>query len=260
VSGKVSSGLGRGSDESPRGLRPSLFICLAAAAVFALLFGATSASAQQLVEQEHTPGNASGAVGFGYKFENPRFYIPLIEVSLNLDGSGEVRFRRGESDEILDLKLKLLPATIARIRQLVSDLRFLTSNEDYQADKDFSHLGWVTISVRDGERERKARFNYTTNVEMKEMMDIFRGLATQAIHLFDLDLAARYQPLDLPRQVETVENDLRLGYIAEPEQMLGPLGDISSNDSLPLIARNKAKRIVTDITKGKYRSPVKAGK
>lgn len=225
-----------------------------------LFIALLSVKAQRLAAQEHATSAASGNVEFNYRFENSRFYIPLIELSLNLDGSGEVRFKRGESDDILDYKVKLLPATIARIRQLVSDSRFLTSEEDYQSKKDFSHLGWVTISVREGERERKARFNYTSHAEIKELSDVFRGIATQAMHLFDLELSSRYQPLDVPRLLEAIENDLRLAYIAEPEQMLAALREINGNDTLPLIARNKAKRIVTDITKGKYKSPVKAGK
>jgi hypothetical protein len=200
---------------------------------------------------------AQAGPSFGYKFEGPRFYVSLIEIDLASDGSGELRFKRSESDEVLTLKLKLLPGTIARIRQLYSDTQFLGSTEDYQSKKDFSHLGWTTLSAVQGERQRKAKFNYTHNELINELALIFRGIATQEMHLFDIETAAQYQPLDLPRQLETLENDLRLHNIAEPDRMLGPLRDLAGNDSLPLIARNHAGRIITSIEKKKYKSPMK---
>ncbi|MCI0485833.1 MAG: hypothetical protein L0229_04445 [Blastocatellia bacterium] len=203
-------------------------------------------------------GEKSAAMSFSYVFENKRFYIPLIEIDLVPDGSGELRFKRGESDDILERKLKLRPETLARIRWLVEDSQFLTSDEDYQHKKDFSHLGWMTITTRQGERERKVRFNYTVHPDMEELAAIFRGIATQEIHLFDIDLSQQYQPLDLPRQIEILENDLRLGRIAEPEGLIGPLREIANNDVFPLIARNRVKRVIESIEKKKYKSPVKS--
>ena len=192
-----------------------------------------------------------------YKFENKRFYIPLIEIDLASDGTAALRFKRGESDDILDRKMKLLPATLSRIRQIFDDLRFIESNEEYQGKKDFSHLGWITIIARQAGRERTVRFNFTTNENMKELAEIFRGLATQEIHLLDLDNAEQYQPLDLPRQLEALANDLQLERVTEPTQLLNALREISGNDALPLIARNQARRLITDIEKNKFKSTMK---
>jgi hypothetical protein len=202
-------------------------------------------------------GRAEAQPSFGYKFENTRFYIPLIEVDLAPDGSGELRFKRGESDEIIDLKLKILPSTLERIRQLYSETGFLTSKEGYQSKKDFSNLGWRTLSAQSGDLKREARFNYTDNRLIKELYEIFHAIATQQMHLFDLDIAEQYQPLDLPTQLHVLERDLELERVAEPEQMLTALRNINSNDSLPLIARNQAKRIAENIEKKKFKSPVK---
>jgi hypothetical protein len=201
--------------------------------------------------------SGAGEMSFNYKFENPRFYIPVIEIDLGSKGTGELRFKRGESDEVLDCKLKLLPATMSRIRELFDLSRFLNSDTQYQDDKDFSHLGWVTLAAKQGARERKVRFNYTKNAEVKELADIFRGIATQEMSLFDIENAQRYQPLDLPKQLEILENDLRLERIAEPERVLTALKEIVGDDTQPLIARNHAKRIVEAIKKGKFKSPMK---
>src|SRR6185295_9384465 len=39
---------------------------------------------------------------FNYKFENKRFYVPIMEIDLAMDGAGVLRFQRGESDDLLD--------------------------------------------------------------------------------------------------------------------------------------------------------------
>ena len=228
-------------------MRKSSFIaCLLLVSLFAVSNG-----------QNGETGRAGAGASFSYKFENARFHIPLIEIDLAPDGTGELRFKRGESDEIIDLKLKLLPETMERIRTLYGVTGFLTSKDEYQAKKNFSNLGWITLSAREGDLKREVRLNYSENQHIKELYDIFRAIATQQMHLFDLDTAEQYQPLDLPTQLRVLERDLELERIAEPEQMLTALRNINSNDALPLIARNHAKRIVASIEKKKFKSPVK---
>ncbi|HKY05382.1 MAG TPA: hypothetical protein VJQ56_10855 [Blastocatellia bacterium] len=219
---------------------------------FVLSAGPTLASQEKSFEAA-TPAEIS----FSYRFENPRFHISVMEVDLEPDGTGVVRFKRGESDDLIDFKMKLLPTTLDRIRQLIEQTRFLTSDEDYQSKKDFSHLGWMTLLARQGERERKVRFNYTHNLEVRELADIFRAIASQGIHLFDIETSQQYQPLDLPGQLDSLEADLKLERVAEPEQVVEALRDIAANDALPLIARNKAQRMIAAIEKKKFKSPVK---
>jgi hypothetical protein len=199
----------------------------------------------------------AGEMSFSYKFENPRFHIRLIEIDLDSNGAGQLRFTRGESDEVIDSKFKLMPSTLRRIRQLFETSEFLISNAQYQDKKDFSNLGWVTLEARQGPRQRKTRFNFTTNAHIKELSEIFRGIASQEIALVDIDNAERYQPLDLPKQLEILENDLKLERIAEPERLLGALTEIAGDDTQSLIARNHARRIVENIKKGKFKSPVR---
>jgi len=207
---------------------------------------------------QNAVGPASAANwSFNYKFENSRFYEKLIEVDLAADGSGEVRFKRGESDEMLDHKFKLQPATLARIHQLLDTTRFLDSTAEYQAEKDFSHLGWVTLSARQGERERRARFNYTQNADIKELADILRGIAQEEMHLFDIEVSEQFQPLNLPRLIDAIENDLKLGRITEPERLLAKLQEVAGNPTQPLIATNKAKQLVSDIKKGKFKTTMR---
>jgi len=244
------------AQKNPEGLKDGASTKVAQKNPQSLKDGASTKVAQANPQSLKDGASTNGDISFSYKFENPRFLLRIIEIDLGSNGSGELRFTRGESDEVLDCKLKLLPATIARIRHLYEASNFLRSDTAYQDKKDFSHLGWITLGARQNGRERKARFNYTTNEQINELKEIFLAIAWQEIALFDIDNAQRYQPLDLPKQLEILENDLRLVRIAEPSRILGTLNEIAGDDSQPLIARNHAKRLVEDIKKGKFKSPV----
>ncbi len=213
----------------------------------------------QSASEASTPG-AGDAPGYSFRFENTRFYIPIIAIDLDAYGSGGIKFKRGESDDLIEIAVKLQPATLARIGWLIDSAKFFESDVDYQSKKDFSHLGWMTIAARRGGRSRTARFNWTTNAAIGELSELFRGISTQEIDLFDIELARQHQPLDLPRQLETLENDLKLERIAEPSRLLTPLVEIVNDDTAPLIARNLAKRLVKNIEKGQYKTPMKAAK
>jgi hypothetical protein len=231
---------------------PGLYL----SAPYALARHSTQTKSDSVASKNVEPHPPS-AISFKFKFENSRFYIPLVEIDIAVDGSGELRFKRGEADEIIERKLKLLPATLARINQLVARTRFLDSSEDYQSEKDFSHLGWVTITARQSERERTVRFNYTKNQDVSEIAEIFRAIATQEIALFDIELAQRYQPLSIPQLLDALESDLRLQRVAEPMKLLVTLRELSGDDTLPLIARNKAKQLAEQIEKKRFRGPMR---
>src|SRR4030095_2707017 len=226
-------------------------------ACLVLLLAAGHGLPRQKSSQHLADGSALRDISYSYRFENPRFDLRVIEIDLNANGTGELRFTRGASDEVLDCKVKLLPATIARISGLFEASGFLSSDTEYQDKKDFSHMGWITLGAREGTRERKTRFNFTTNIQIKTLEEIFRAIASQEISVFDIENAERYQPLDLPKQLETLENDLRLERIAEPERLLATLNEIVADDIQPLIARNHARKIIDNIKKGKFKSPVK---
>jgi hypothetical protein len=205
-------------------------------------------------------GNDYANISFDYRFENPRFFIPWIEIKIEPDSKARLRFKRGESEEVIERDFEVLPRTQNRIIRLAQRLDLFNTNEEFQHKKNFSHLGWMTISVRQGRRTRSFRFNYTSNPHMTELADIFRALATQEINLTSIELAQQHQPLDLPRLLEGLENDLRLDRIAEPEKLLKILSNMSNDDVLPIIARNHANRLINGIKKGKFKSPAKSDK
>src|SRR5262245_59442891 len=100
--------------------------------------------------------SASGGAHYRYLFENPRFTTPVQELDFDGAGQGKFRFKRKDSDEIVN-KLSVSQEVLTQIQLLLDDMNFLTSDEDYQHKKDFSHLGNMTISYSRGGKERTVK-------------------------------------------------------------------------------------------------------
>ena len=193
---------------------------------------------------------ATSGAHFKYLFENPRFTTPVQELDFDGSGQGMFRFKRKDSDEIVN-KLSVSPEVLSQIQILFDDLNFLASNEDYQHKKDFSHLGNMTITYSRGSKERTIKFNYTENQSLSKLSDIFRGIVNQETRMFELETILANDPISTPAQLRILESELKSKHIADPHRFDPVLKNIKSDESVPLIARNHAERLLQMIRKGK---------
>ncbi|MBX3277087.1 MAG: hypothetical protein KF868_03680 [Acidobacteria bacterium] len=208
-----------------------------------------SAYAQLKINSESQP-NGTGGAAFYYVFENERFATPRIEVEFDRQGSGRFRFVRKDGRDI-ENSLQVSSGLVAQLQALFDEIRFLDVDEDYQYKKDFSHLGKVTITVVQGARRRTASFNYTSNPALNRAVEIFRNIATQETRVFELETVRETDPISTPAQLRLLENELRSKHIAEPRRLISLLNEIKMDESVPLIARNHAERLINMINKAK---------
>jgi len=219
--------------------------------IFTLKTQALSQTSIQL-EQSLTGDARSATAGahYRYLFENPRFTTPVQELDFDGAGQGKFRFKRKDSEEIVN-KLSVSSEVLSQIQLLLDDLNFLASNEDYQHRKDFSHLGNMTITYSRGAKERTVRFNYTDNQSMTRLSEIFRGIITQETRIFELEAVLANDPISTPAQLRFLESELKSKHIADPHRFDPILKNIKSDESVPLIARNHADRLLKMIGKEK---------
>lgn len=229
-------------------------LTLALFSVLSLLICHTEAKAQTHIEivQARNTGTVGSptATRVRYLFENERFTTPVQEVEFDGNGQGKFRFKRKDADEIVN-QLVVSATLLSQIQSLFDELGFLASTEDYQHKKDFSHLGTVTISLARGGKEREVKFNYTSNQTMSQLRDIFQNIATQETRVFEFETVRANDPISMPAQMRILEGDLRSKRIADPQRFVPMLRDIKLDESIPLIARNHAERLLELIKKGK---------
>lgn len=189
------------------------------------------------------------AVEYYYRFESPNLEMARAELRFDASRQGQFVFRRKSDEEEITLDVHVLPETIERINQYLAEAQFLTSQENYQAERDMSHLGTTTIRVRHGAQQRQVSFNYTRHPAMRALAELLRHMVTQESRVFAIQLARQYEPLDLDRQLLALQREVKNGWVAEPRKLLPLLEDLQSDEGVLLMARRHAGEIIRLIKK-----------
>ena len=186
---------------------------------------------------------------YSWEFTKPEFLVSHILIEHDASGRGKIAFEhRGEATPIVE-PIELSISALGRVLGLWSDLQFLDSNENYQASKNFAHLGIYHLRMDDGKRRRTAEFNWSNNKQAWTLTSEYRRAANQAILVFDIKLAREMQPLNAPGLMNEMEMDLSRGDLSDPYQLVPLLKDLRTDEHIPLIARNHADRLLKMIEK-----------
>jgi len=196
-----------------------------------------------------TPSKPASSVKYTYEFSQPRFYVKHIVLEHDATGHGKITFERMNEDTPVEEPFDLSPAALARITSYWTALNFLDSQANYQTSQDFSHLGTMRIGMQQGDRKRVAEFNWTHNENASGLVNEYRRLSDQVILIFDISVARENQPLNAPKLMEVMESLLKRNGLSDPTQLLPLLRDMSTDEHIPLIARNHALRLIKQIQK-----------
>ncbi len=188
---------------------------------------------------------------YRYEFSQPDFVISRIVINHNDGGKGTITFFKRDHDEGLEDPISLSEATLERIRAVLRDMDFLNSAEDYQYEKDYSHLGTSSVTVEQGDRNRNAKYNWTTNKFAKQLVEEYRRISNLYIWKFDINLSRENQPLESPKLMERLDLMVGRDQIADPDGLIPFLNELTNDERLPLMARNRAARIIKQIEKKK---------
>jgi hypothetical protein len=190
-----------------------------------------------------------GSAKFVYEFTQPEFHVRRITIEHDANGKGRITFERQRQETPIVDPLEISPSALARISGMWQALRFLDSNENYQSDRQYPHLGTMRLSMIEDERQRAVEFNWTKNADAFALVTEYRRVADQAILVFDISVARETQPLNGPKLMQELELQLKRKGLSDPRQLLSLLKDITSDEHLPLIARNHAARLIKKIEK-----------
>lgn len=188
-------------------------------------------------------------VKYTYEFSQPKFVVSHIVLEHDANGRGTVTFHRLNEETPVVEPLSLSPSVLGRVKLAWQSLQFLDSSTDYQASKQFPHLGTMKIGMQQGERKRVAEFNWTNNTDASTLISEYRKAADQAILIFDISIARENQPLNAPKLMEVMESYLKRDALSDPHQLLKLLQELSTDEHVPLMARNHALRLIKKIKK-----------
>jgi hypothetical protein len=191
----------------------------------------------------------SAAVRYSYEFKQPEFNVSRILIEHDAAGRGQISFVRKDSAELFTDPLEISPAALARITAAWDALKFLDSNANYQDEKQFPHLGTMTLRMRQGTRERTAEFNWTHDEQVNALVKEYRGIGEQQLFIFDVTLARQYQPSDTIKIFKRLEILLDRKELSDIAQLVPLLRDLTTDERIPLMARNHVTRLLKKIEK-----------
>jgi len=186
---------------------------------------------------------------YSYEFSQPKFITSHIVIEHDALGRGKISFeRKGEATPIVE-PIELSTGALGRIFGLWNELGFLDSTANYQASKNFAHLGTYRLTMDDGKRKRTAEFNWSNNASAWNLTQEYRRVADQAIFIFDVTVARENQPLNTPGLLNQLESLYTRNGLSDPKQLVPLLKDLRTDEHIPLIARNHADRLLKKIEK-----------
>jgi hypothetical protein len=186
---------------------------------------------------------------YSYEFKQPQFVVNHILIEHDALGRGKITFERKNEETPIVEPIELSTGALGRIFGLWTALRFLDSVENYQAPKNFAHLGTYWLRMDDGNRKRTAEFNWSNNKDAWALANEYRRVSDQAILVFNLKLAREMQPLNAPQLLNEMESLLSRDGLSDPQQLVPLLTELKTDEHIPLIARNHAERILKKIDK-----------
>ena len=197
----------------------------------------------------NTKAFAGAGLRYFYEFNQPNFNIRRIVIEHDAAGRGQVSFARKDSEELFTDPLEISPAALARLLAAWEALKFLESEASYQSEKQFPHLGTMTLRMKDGTRERKTEFNWTHDEQVAALVKEYRGIGEQQLFVFDVTLARQYQPSDTVKIFKRLESLLSRNELSDTAPLIPLLRDLSTDERIPLMARNHAARLLKKIEK-----------
>jgi hypothetical protein len=189
------------------------------------------------------------AVRYSYEFKQPEFNVSRILIEHDAAGRGQISFVRKDSEELFTDPLEISPDALARIKAAWDALKFLDSDANYQDEKQFPHLGTMTLKMRQGTRERTAEFNWTHDEQVSALVKEYRGIGEQQLFVFDVTVARQYQPSDTIKILKRLETLLDRKELSDIAQLVPLLRDLTTDERIPLIARNHVTRLLKKIEK-----------
>ena len=82
-------------------------------------------------------------------------------------------------------------------------------------------------------------------------MDEYRRISNEFIWKLEITTARVNQPLLTPGMMDTIDNYIGRDEISDPEHLLPFLTELSTDERLPLMGRNRALKLIKQIEKKK---------
>ncbi len=172
----------------------------------------------------------------------PQSVPEYLSISVDSDGSGTYDGRKlNEAPQPRPLQLSA--ATTRRLFALAAELDHFQSIE-LDSHKKVANLGLKTLTYEGESGKGQVEFNYTSNRDAQELVDLFEKVSSVEQHVAILEYGIKHDHLSLPGELLQIQIDLENKMLAEAELMVPQLEQIVRDPRLLHLAQVRAQNIL----------------
>jgi hypothetical protein len=142
--------------------------------------------------------------------------------------------------------LELRPELRARIFELAAALHNF-DGLPLDVHRRLANLGQKTFRYEHGGETHETTFNYTTDQNANQLLDIFEGLSREQVDLQAIEHSMKYDRLGVNDALMQFEGDLDQNGLPEPDTLLPALDQLAADYRFLNIARERARSLAQRI-------------
>ena len=148
-----------------------------------------------------------------------------------------------QASDLFHLDFMLSARTAARVFELAAKARYFQSPLETR-HKGLAAMGQKTLAYRDAQRTGQATYNYSEQLPVQELTQIFQTLAATLDFARRLDYDHRYQKLALDQDLKRMEQMAKSHSLVELQAVAPILQQIVADPSVINVVRSRAQALL----------------
>jgi len=165
-----------------------------------------------------------------------------FQVTLGLNGDAEYREAPDEDNPV---KFHLTEAEANEVFGLAEKLEYF--KHPLESPVKVAFMGVKTFRYENGEGKSEVKFNYSEDLQARELTDWFERMGESAEHRIELERTAKYDRLGVLKALLLLESAMDRKRLVGKDQYLPMLDRIAKNESYMHTARARAGEIAEAI-------------
>ncbi len=210
-----------------------LAACLPLASLLGLLVAAMA----------QNPAGPTVSFSLSFPGSQPDRYAITIPSNGDAVYSSDGRLMQDSEADDFQLSFAVSPATRARVFDLARKARYFSVDVDSKK-KNLAFTGTKVLTYNDGQKERRASYNYSPVAPVQELTDLFESMSTTLEFGRRLAYYHRYQKLALDEELKRMEDMAGRNQLRELSAVAPVLQQIAEDNTVINPVRARAQRML----------------
>jgi hypothetical protein len=188
------------------------------------------------------------AASVGFTLDFPGSIPEHYQLILYSDGKATYESKgkltpEAETADSFHLDFQVSPETRLKVFDLAAKAKYFEGKID-SGKKNLASTGKKTLSFTDAQRNTEAHYNYSPVPAVQELTALFQGTSTTLEFGHRLTYYHQYQKLALDEELKRMEEENRMGNMAELQAIAPILKDIINDTSVINVTRARAQKLL----------------